>query len=79
MLKSFGYQTISLFFIKMDPAIITSVLVTESLGLACNAITLFYILSSFDVKTHVFTLILLGKGSFINDVKILGGMGSRIL
>ncbi len=45
----------------MDPTIITSVTVTESLGLACNAITLFYILSSFDVKTHVFTLILIGK------------------
>ena len=45
----------------LDPGTLITFLGIEALGLAFNAITLFYILSNFDIKTHVFTLILIGK------------------
>ena len=45
----------------MEPGVLIVFLITEAFGLAFNGITLFYILSNFDVKTHVFTLILIGK------------------
>ena len=46
---------------KMNSAVLITVLTTEAIGLAFNGITLFYIISNFDVKTHVFTLILIGR------------------
>jgi hypothetical protein len=45
----------------LDQGTLIAFLGLEALGLAFNAITLFYILSNFDIKTHVFTLILIGK------------------
>jgi hypothetical protein len=46
---------------KMNDGVLIAFLATESAGLTFNGITLFYIVSNFDVGTHVFTLILIGS------------------
>ena len=45
----------------LNSKVLIAFLGTEAVGLCFNGITLFYILSNFDVKIHVFTLVLLGK------------------
>jgi DUF1365 family protein len=51
----------------MNSGILVAFLTTEALGLAFNGITLFYIWENFDVKTHVFFLVLIGKKKICLD------------